>query len=359
MYSMWIDNYFDVAKSLGGESLKKCIPFAFNINGKKAVTKFKIEELDMLTSTYKNEQEFINDLLKYGDKYIKRESNNPVIITHSKNGKTYLDDVIYNDKLIALSASFLRREKSKKKSEKRILLKNSEKMLNFIEYIKGLALNPETRVYLLDPDSLGEDVSYKDKKHLKKLVKDDTKTFLGLNNQNEPEYHIVKRGIRTLLSEYIKYSSIYKEKKENEEALISIEKDLLDISEQINLYFRNDYRNLRNMVAWENKYLEVLEKQLEKNDTIDNRYKLLPKIEEVNYQKKYRNDFIDKEMLNNFYDSLNYLVLNDTNNFIENEEIDTLFKEGGIEAVMENIDIDIIYGSSFNDAKKLGIVKKR
>ena len=96
MYSMWIDNFFDVAKSLSDKSSKKCIPFSFNINGKEAVTKFKIEELDMLTSTYKNEQAFVKDLLKYGDQYIKNEQNNPIIITHSKNGKTYLDDVIYD-----------------------------------------------------------------------------------------------------------------------------------------------------------------------------------------------------------------------------------------------------------------------
>lgn len=361
MYSMWIDNYNDVVNYLKNQKtgvlVKECCPFSFNLDNKKTKTKFKIEELDTLTSTFKDEQSFLIELLKYGDKYIKETPKHPIIITHQAKEKIYRDEVIYNDKLIALSATELRRKKRNKQKDELVLLTPTTKLTDFIEYIKILALDPISRPYLLDPDSLGNAITYSDKKALKKLVKDDVTKYDSVNKQAK----VVSRGIKSLLREYVEYCDVYDRQKVSGESSVEIGKDLEELNKEINLYFRKDYRNLRNMVAWENTYLRVLNERLEKNNSLENKVIVLPQIQRVNLEKNYRNDIIDKEYRDYYYENcrLNreYSTAPEKKE-IKSEKMYELFQEGGYEAVMNGMDADEIY-SHMDDAETLGIVKTK
>lgn len=359
MYSMWIDSREDVynyLKNKGVSSVKKCYPLAFNIDGRIGVENFKIEELDMLTSLYEDEQEFLSDLLKYGETYIKETPTNSIIITYQRGNILSSSSVIYNDQLIYEKAKEIRRKK--KETKERVLLEKDMLLSDFIDFVKRLARNKISRRYLLSPDSLGDDVSYTDKKALKKLVKDDVRKFLGEVN-GEAQYKVLEKGIKTLLTDYVRKYEIVEYNREKGISTLNVEKELEEVEKEIDLYFRKDYRNLRGMVAFENKYLEVLEKSIKRDDRIANRIVISPLIEEVRLQKEVRNGEQDRRVLEGYYMSLDNPVILKEPEFIDSEVVRTLLKEGGIAAVMEHLDADQLYGKYLSDTERLGIVKQK
>lgn len=359
MYSIWIDSKKDVyayLKDKDSKGVKKCYPLAFNINNRIGVDKFKIEEIDVLTSTFDDEQHFFSELLKFGDTYIKETPRNHPFITYHKKDIISDSPVIYNDRLIYLKANEIRRKKEK---GKKVLLENDELLKDFISFIKWLARNPISRKYLLDSDSLDDSVSYTSKKALKRLVSDDVKKYLGEIN-GEAQYKILRRGIRSLLATYVKDYELLEKGRENEASTLTIQEELEQTEKEINLYFREDYRNLREMVAFENQYLEVLKESVKNNNCFSNRFLLSPLIREVILQKEVRNGETEKRVLDDFYLSLENPVAMEKPTFIENEEVRMLLQEGGISAVMEQLDADKIYGSHYHgDIEKLGITKKK
>ncbi len=359
MYSMWLDskiNVYQFLKNQGGSNIKRCYPLAFNINNKTGVTDFKIEELDMLTSRYEDEQAFLGDLLKYGETYIKESPKNNILIIYHKDNILSSSPVIYNDRLIYIKASEIRRKKELTKEK--VLLANDILLRDFVDFVKRLARNEVSRRYLLSPDSLGDDVSSKDKKTLKKLVKSDIKKFIGEIN-GEARYKILEKGIKTLLIDYVGKYELLKYRKEKKLPMLNLQEELKELEKEINLYFRRDYRNLRMMIAFEDKYLEVLEKSRKKDSSIENRMIVSPLITEVRLQKEVRNGVLDRKALEEYYISLENPIMVKEPNFVEYEKIRELLREGGIPAVMEQLDADQLYGTYLSDTEKLGIVKQK
>lgn len=352
MYSMWNNSFYVIELTWKNES-SKYSPMAFHTSDRGMVTKFKIEELDSLTSVYKDEQNFYNQLLKYGNTYIK-EKNSSIIITHTKNGKLYQDIPIYNDKMIRDMSHEIRIKKGQKKSKNRILLSNSEVLLKFIDYIKGLVLDDNAYNYLLNPDFISKDISLDDKKALYTLIKDDV-----INTDGK----VVAKGLRSLLNEYRVDYNAYKECIKNDESTLDISNDISKLEEKINYVIRSDYRTLRNLVAWENKYLEILKKQKNMTDSKREYTICSDLIQEVEMQKKYRNGEIPLEVLEMFYQDRDAITeyIEYKDKVINDEEMLFYYQQGGIDEVMKNISIDEIYGneSKYQDAVKLGIVSKR
>lgn len=359
MYSMWIDSKKDVYNYLREKetgSVKKCYPLAFNIDGRIGVEEFKIEELDMLTSSYEDEQEFLNNLLRYGDTYIKESPKNNIMITYQRGNILSSSPVIYNDRLIYLKANEIR--KKKKETKEKVLLEKDILLSDFLSFIKRLARNKVSRRYLLSPDSLGDNVSYTDKKALKKLMKDDVKKFLGEIN-GEAQYKILEKGIKTLLMDYVEIYELLEHNQKNGVSTLNLQEKLEKVEDEIALYFRKDYRNLRMMVAFENKYLEVLEKSIKKDSSISNRMLISPLLREVSLQKEVRNGIVERKVLEDYYMALDNPIPFKEPDFIDSEEVRTLLKEGGISAVMEHLDADQLYGTYLPDTEMLGIVKQK
>lgn len=358
MYSMWIDSKKDVynyLKNKETDGVKKCYPLAFNIDGRIGVKKFKIEELDMLTSQYEDEQNFLSDLLAYGDTYMKESPKNHIMITYHKGDIISSSPVIYNDRMIYLKANEIRRKKKKK--EGKVLLEMDPLLDDFITFMKRLARRKTSRRYMLSPDSL-DDVSYTDKKALKKLMKDDVRKFLG-EVDGEAQYKVVEKGIKNLLMTYVKEIDLLEYNQENGISTLKVQEELEEVEEEIELYFRRDYRNLRTMVAFENKYLEVLEKSIKMDDSISNRIVVSPLIQEVRLQKKVRNGIEDRRTLEDYYISIDNPIAPKEPDFIDSEEVRLLLKEGGIAAVMEHLDADQLYRQYLSDTERLGIVKQK
>lgn len=349
MYSMWNNSFYSVLK----HKQLKCLPMAFNTSDRGIVTKFKIEELDALTSVYKDEDEFYKQLLKYGDTYIKGNYKG-IIITHTKNGIIYQDEPIYNDKMIRDMANEIRTRKKEKSPKKRVLLSNSEVLLEFIDYIKGLALNDHSYKYLLEPLLIEKNVSDEDKIILQNLIRDDV-----VNSQGKIIYH----GLRNLLSQYRLYYNTYYQCIRLGEDIFDVANNLSKVEERINYTIRSDYRTLRNLVAWESQYLKVLQKQKD-FITSQSEYEIcFDLIQEVMFQKDFRNEKLSYEGLRAFYRDREMLSIpiscQDKN--IEDEEMLMFYQQGGIDEVMKNISIDEIYTSKakYQDALKLGIVKEK
>lgn len=359
MYSMWLDskaNVYHFLKNQGRSNIKRCCPLAFNINNKTGVTDFKIEELDMLTSHYEDEQAFLGDLLKYGETYIKESPKNNILIIYHKDNILSSSPVIYNDRLIYTKASEIRRKK--KSIKEKVLLENDILLRDFVDFVKRIARNKVSRRYLLSPDSLGDDISSTDKKTLKKLVKNDIKKFLGEIN-GEAQYKVLEKGIKTLLIDYVSKYDLWEYRKEKNLPMVNIQEELEELENEITLYFRKDYRNLRMMVAFENKYLEVLEKSLKTDSSIQNRLLVSPLIGEVRLQKEVRNGVSDRRLLEEYYISLENPIIPTEPSFVASEEVRMLLEEGGISAVMEQLDADQLYGEYLPDTKILGIVKQK
>lgn len=352
MYSMWNNSFYVIELTWKNKS-SKYSPMAFNTSDRGIVTKFKIEELDSLTSIYKDEEAFYNQLLNYGNTYIK-EKNSNIIITHTKNGKLYQDIPIYNDKMICDMSHEIRIKKGQKKSKNRILLSNSEVLLEFIDYIKGIVLDDNAYNYLLNPDFISKDISADDKQSLRLLIRDDV-----INSEGK----IVSKGLRSLFNEYrVKYNA-YKECIKNDESTLDISNDISKLEEKINYTIRSDYRILRNLVAWENKYLEILQKQKNMTDSKREYAICSDLIQEVEMQKKYRNGKISFEALETFYRDQEVMkeCREQEDTSVRDEKMLFFYQQGGIDEVMKNISIDEIYGSEskYQDAVKLGIVSKR
>lgn len=329
------------------------IPLQFNINGKNGVSKFKIEELDMLTSSYLSEEKLLQELLKYNCNNISRHGH--LMITYDRNGESKEIPVIYNDKLIYQKAKEIRVKKQKNDKDL-ILLEKDILLANFISFIKRLARDKNSRPYIIDQESL-KDVPYKLRKELKKLVKDDVKKINGKISEKY-NFEVLEKGIRSLLSEYVLLYDKIDYKINYNESTLELEKEKKIVEEMIDYYFKKDYRNLREMVAFENKYLEALEYEFLNNNG-NNKLVVSTLIQEVRMQKAFRNGYLEQEDLNNLYDSLYIPVFIQSKEFIENDIVRELFNEGGIPAIMEQLSADEIYGKYLKDSKKLGIVKQK
>lgn len=88
-YSMWNEKFEIIRKDFyrNNGKIKNINKLNFNIDGRRKVENFRIEQLDFLTSLYKNEKDFIDELCKYQGYYIDDPQNNKPITIATLNKK--------------------------------------------------------------------------------------------------------------------------------------------------------------------------------------------------------------------------------------------------------------------------------
>ena len=351
MYYIWND-HFENVESYVKTGSPICNPMIFDTSRCGLTDKFKIEELDALTSQYKDNKSFIEALLKYDNKYIKNENHSNIIITHKRKDNVYRDDIIYDDLMINKAAKELISKKKNKATGETVLISNDEVLLEFIEYIKGLVTNEYLRQFVLDSVSKYENNT--DLIMLERLITDDVISKDG---------NLIKKGLKSLLSDYAFFCNVYSQCLETGESTEDVQKDIDKLNNQINYQIRGDYRVLRNLVAWENRLLKFLTELREGCGSYLENVTLSKLIDEIKIQKQYRNGNVELCTVETFYRDREFMYedVSCSSQPIENKELSTMFQYGGIEEVMKNYDLDEIYGSTQNykDAVKLGIVKER
>lgn len=323
----------------------------FDIGRKSKSGVYKIEELDYFTAQYKNEEDFYNTLVEH--KYINKETSTTksITISHLNRDKLIHDEAIYDDKMVVKTAiDFIaKKRKAIPNKEKRvILIDNSEEVLEFIEYIKDLALDKVSRKYLLGPYPLFTDM---EEVSLKKMIPQEVHDINGT---------LKTKGLTGLLRDYIDCFRIYHKSLEDNDGVLEASSDLDNINSKIDKFIRGNYRVFRNLIVWESRYEKILKKELELSTDLTTRNTLSVLLEEVRLQKAYRNKRISIETLEAFYeekkDRLEYIPVEDTR--INNEELERLYQEGGIENIMTNVDTNTLYSRKSN-IKDIEVLAKK
>lgn len=340
-YQLWLNNMDDVVtykrKQEGKyyKPCKECFPLQFKIMG-KVKDRFSIKEIDSLICGFRNEEEFIEQLRKFGNNYINDNREEKLLLTNYYNGRLYEKQIIFNDRFLQNYAINNRNCKQNT---------YTEQLGDFISYIKSIALNEVTSNYLLNPVKV-ESLSVDEKSKLKYIFSPDIDK---------------KQGIITILSKYKNYMNEYEFQHKNNLDTIEIERELLYVDKEIKSYFVESYQNLRKMIEWECAYKDILEKKIKETSNEFERVALSSQLEQISIYKEYRNGISDRR------DQITVLSVDDAKNIyshkkgirdIENEKLLELYSNGGIENVMENMSVDDIY-SNPNDAEIIGLISKR
>lgn len=177
--------------------------------------KATLEQIDYVTSQYKNQEEFLMYLKK---NKILTEAPDKVYIGYNHSKQLMKKDVIYDSPIITFaSLSSLRH---KRQNVKNALIDKNQNIINFIKRIKAYAIVQ--------------------------------KSFDSIKKSKLFPFHV-----REALEEYLKISS--KNYKSPTELF-----DLKEIDDTITYRILKDYSEFRNLVLWEQKYLKKLESQKEK-----------------------------------------------------------------------------------------------
>ena len=323
----------------------------FDTGRKSKNGEYKIEELDYFTAQYKNEEDFYNTLVEY--KYIneKTSTTKSITISHTSRARLIQDEVIYNDKTVVKTAiDFIlkKREAVSNKRKEVILLDNSDEVLEFIDYIKNLALDEVSRKYLVGPYPFFSDM---EEVSLREMIPQEVYDANGV---------IKTKGLKGLLKDYINYTEIYNEAVKNNDDVLEASTNLDAVNSKIDKLIRGNYRVFRNLIVWESRYEKILKKELALSTDVVTRNTLSVLLEEVKLQKSYRNKKISREALEAFYeekkDRLEYIPEED--NHINNEELERMYQEGGIEKIMANVDADTLYSRNSN-IKDIEVLSKK
>lgn len=331
-------------------------PIKFSLSG-QIKDNFKIEEIDSLICGYKSEEDFIKELKKHNISYLsaKEQNGSHLTLAYRQKGKTKECPIIYNDLLLLEQAISLRKQKGVVPGKQKILTENSDRLINYIQFIKSLALNKTTRHFILSPKK----IEYLDLDDREKLATDILldKSDDG-NKPGSPKY----QGLRTLLENYVFMQEMYDDLYDKNLSTLDIEKELREANRRIYSFFREDYRNLRKMIEWESQYRQVLCSCLNKEGLSKKKKSIiLLQIKRLDLVKKQRGcrEFyvgdlfsIDEE---DEYDD--HLPTSSFANNFENERIASLFAHGGISEVMAQMDLDEILESK-RDAMLLGVLPK-
>lgn len=189
-----------------------------------------IEQIDYMTSTMKNKEEFLTNLLKAG---FLQTNVTDVYIAYIDSKTKQKTKLIFNNELINICSKNSYNKKAANVSKP--LLDKTDLLMSYIEQLKA---------YMLKQPSLN---SIKRSKifpyRLKKLILN----YMELDNKTYKS-SVVYANMSGIMS--------------------NIEKEM------------QNYVVLRNVVLWEKKYLNNLEKVTEKNSKIDNQIKLADYINE-------------------------------------------------------------------------------
>lgn len=340
-------------------------PLKFILEGKEK-NSFKIEEIDSLLCSFKNKEEFIEILKSHNISYLYPEerTKEDLVLAYNVKGETKEDKIIFNDRLLFEQAINLRiRKKLAKKGEK-VLTEYSERLINYIRFIKSLALNKTTSDYILNPKSISHLTSEeKALLNFSFLNSFNIKVNQG-STKNYKSY--IKLGLQTLLRKYAVDTKQRQESLEKGISALDIEKEIDNTNKNIILFFREDYRNLRRMIVWEENYKEVLLSCLNKEELSDYDKEIIKvQLSKIDLAKRVRNSdaVTEDEMfyltLDEKYIYSDLLNTKQTNTkFFDDPRIAEFYADGGIENVMEQMDLDEILKSE-DDAIKLGIIQKQ
>lgn len=332
-------------------------PIKFSLSG-KIKDHFKIEEIDSLICGYRSEEDFICELKRHNLSYLstKEQAYSHLTLTYRQNGRTKECPLIYNDLLLLEQAISLRSQKKSVHNTQKVLTEDSERLGVYIQFIKSLAFNKTTRYFILDPKKI-EYLDFNDRERLT------TDILLDKPNESCESRRTKYQGLRTLLKTYISMQELYDDLYQKNLSTLDIEKELREINCRIHSFFREDYRNLRKMIEWESQYRQVLYSCLTKKELSQKRKDIISlQMKRVNLVKWQRSccklsmgDLfsVDEE---DEYES-NLLSHSSQNMSFENEKVASLFAQGGVSEVMEQMDLDELLQSK-NDAILLGILPK-
>ena len=277
MYKMYNCSFFELENIDGDYE-----PLTLEVDS-NMTNKFNIEELDSITSRYKSEEDFYNALLN--DKIIDGTKKD-IIIVHESNNRLYNDEVLYNNSLVYEVATQV---KNSKKNEKNSVIKNTHNLFLFIQYIEKI-LESDKYKYLIDPKSI------------KYLTSTDANNLsLCIGKDIVVDGKTVKKGIQTLLEEY-KEASL-----KNQECILrgynNFQTDSLLNKSRDNIIncIRSNYKIFRDLVAWNNRYVKVLNKQYHDSTNNTDKLNYFKLMEDVDIEKDYWTGIIDIGQLNKYY----------------------------------------------------------
>ena len=295
-------NYYMYTCNLSKIKEGEVKPISLRIDGKLS-HKFKLEELDCLTSLYPSEDALLTELAKSSQYQSMINSKSKITIVHKANKKLVSDDVIYDDKFLFRCAKEVRDRKKKGEKATDIYLTATKDVRDFVSKIKNYLLDAETNELILSDKSIGSNP------HLRELINNYVSMI------KEPNLEITQ----------IKW--------------------LQESEDKLNASLRK-YSIMRKFIVWEKKYknteiktdttfvqreidVEGLSKPIEESNMILNNKRIVPR-------KKYSLD----ELLD---DNLLYYWYN----------------QGGSAAVLQNMDLDDIlqYSKTDLDAVGLGYLK--
>lgn len=331
-------------------------PIKFSLYGKLR-DNFKIEEIDSLICGYKNEKDFIFELKKHNISYLstKEQAYSHLTLAYRQNGKTKECPLIYNDLLLLEQAVSLRNQKKSTHNKQKVLTENSARLGFYIQFIKSLAFNKTTRYFILNPKK----IEYLSLDEREKLTTD---ILLDKSSEEYESRSFKCQGLRTLLENYVSMQEMYYDLHRKNLSTLGIEKELRENNRRIHSFFREDYRNLRKMIEWEDQYRQVLCSCLNKDQLSQKRKSIiLLQMKRLDLAKEQRNnkDFYTRDLFSideeDEYDS--NLLMDSSIRSFENERISSLFTYGGVGEVMEQMDLDEILEFR-DDAVLLGILPK-
>lgn len=339
-------------------------PLKFILNGKEK-NSFKIEEIDSLLCSFKNREEFIKELKSHNISYLTFEerTKEDLVLAYNVKGQVKEAKVIFDDKLLFEQAINLRANKKNAKKGTRVLTECSDRLLNYVYFIKSLALNKTTSNYILHPKNINY-LTLEEKATLNSAFLNSF--YINVNQGSIKNYKsYMKLGLQALLENYVSFKKQRDELSEKGISTLAIEQEIDNVNEKIILFFREDYRNLRRMIEWESKYKEILLSCLNKEELSDYDKEIIKvQLSKIDFAKAVRNS--DNVTEDDFY------FLTADEEYLYNEVIDTkkpspepfdnpriaeFYEYGGIESVMEQVDLDEILKSP-DDARRLGIIQK-
>lgn len=335
------------------ERLYHGIFFNDNTKQKGKSDSLAIEAIDSVTSSCKNCEELIAKIKSHNISYLskyERNLNSLCLITNKKSIFTNVP-IIYWDKLIYIKSIEKRNKKSKNDN---LLLELDDILESFIEHFITMAKDEKMKDFIFNPSNI-------------KYIGIDR---IELNNNIFKDYNYEKngtvmsiKGLRSLLIDYINCEAELKRKIENNDNALEIERDFEKKKNGLYDFFRN-YKNLRTLVAWENTYYKTLIKHV--NDEEINDETRSDVIEQIMYLQDVKNERNDKPFNYDFSvikDKYMYLInLGEKNqsNIISfnNPVLQQIYESEGLDAIMEQVDLDEILNNE-EDAEMLGVIPKK
>lgn len=272
-------------------------------------TKALIEQIDYVTSIYKNIGEFfdylrVNNCLTFNPYGAK--------ITYRAKGEVRTKDLIFDNNLIHQAAKEMVRKKMRDERNAKVSI--NEDIKNLISRIKSYALNPDI--------------------------------FKKMNSSKLFPYQAKK-----ILEEYINLS---KDNYRN----ITLQADLDEVNQRLE-YNLSDYMNLRGVCLWEQKYLlsEQNKKELE-TEEVDNQINISEYYEKYIQSAKTPDELeYERDMYNAAEELEKYAYESRIKSEVEisNEQIKEIFETGGLTALFEEYGIELYDMLSYEEMIVVGI----